>query len=139
MRWFTRSSAAAQAPVSPTPATAPAPSALTRRRDVVLHVGMGKTGTSTIQVFLRDNRERLAELDVLYPRSPGRGRHHRLGLAVKSDDDMVRSPEWPWEGQDRPARFRRTVQRRLLAEIERSDLSRVLLSEEILFGRSEPE
>src|SRR5215471_11213896 len=60
------------------------PPPLTHPVDVVLHVGMRKTGTSSIQFFLRDNREPLASRGVLYPTTPGRARHYRLSLSVKS-------------------------------------------------------
>ena len=102
----------------------------------ILHVGMGKTGTSSIQYFLRDNRERLADLGILYPKTPGGGRHGRLGLSVKPDAETMVSPEWARQKQSDPAKFRRAFRRRLFAEIERSGLSRVLFSDEILFGSS---
>lgn len=110
-----------------------------------MHVGTGKTGTSSVQAFLRVNRERLAELGVLYPRTPGRARHQRLGLFLKPDAELVQSPEWHDElarpgsppGLD-PAGFRRSFRRRFLREVEQSGLSRVLLSDEIIFGSPDP-
>ena len=33
--------------------------------DLVLHIGTGKTGTSSIQAFLRQNRAALADLGYL--------------------------------------------------------------------------
>ena len=110
---------------------------MSRPLDIILHVGMGKTGTSSIQYFLRDNRERLADLGILYPKTPGGGRHGRLGLSVKPDAETMVSPEWARQKQSDPAKFRRAFRRRLFAEIERSGLSRVLFSDEILFGSSE--
>jgi hypothetical protein len=41
-----------------------------RSLDLVLHIGSGKTGTSSIQGFLHRNRDRLATLGYLYPRTP---------------------------------------------------------------------
>jgi hypothetical protein len=114
------------------------PPPLTRPLDLVLHVGMGKTGTSSVQFLLRDNRDTLARLGLLYPRTPGRTRHHRLSLSVNSPEERERSPEWYREGAPDPAVFRRRFRRRLLREIERSGLSRVLFSDEVLFGSSYP-
>ena len=54
--------------------------------DIVLHIGSGKTGTTSIQRFLAQNRARLAELGLLYPQTPGRSRHYRLSLFIQPDD-----------------------------------------------------
>jgi len=99
---------------------------------------MGKTGTSSIQFFLRDHREALASRGILYPATPGRGRHHKLSLSVKSRQELALSPEWVRVGQTDPAKFRRSFRRRLLREIEDSRLTRVLFSDEVLFGSSYP-
>ena len=125
------SAATKEPPLSPT-------SPLTRPLDLILHLGMGKTGTSSIQFFLRDNRERLAELGVLFPRTPGGARHGRLGLYTKSGEELANAPEWGRQKQSDPKEFRKVFRRRLFSEIERSGLSRLLLSDEILFGSSVP-
>lgn len=104
--------------------------------DFVLHVGMGKSGTSSVQFFLRDNREALAQHGVLFPRSAGGARHGQLSLYAKTPEEMVRSPEWARRREADPARFRRGLRRRLSAEIEKSGLPRVLLTDEVLFGAS---
>jgi len=106
-------------------------------QDVVLHIGSGKTGTSSVQFFLRENRERLMELGWLYPQSPGRARHSRLSLFVKSGPEMKSSPEWRRQKQSDPVRFRRAFRRQLFAEIENARLSRVVFSDEVLFGSPE--
>jgi hypothetical protein len=105
--------------------------------EVTLHIGTGRAGSTSIQVFLRENRERLGELGVLYPRTPGGARHLRLGLFVKSKAELESSPEWYRQKQSDPASFRKAFRRRLFSEIEDSGLSMVLLSDEILFGSSE--
>jgi hypothetical protein len=112
-------------------------SPLSRPAHVVLHIGTGKAGSSSIQAFLRDNRERLAELGHLYPKTPGNTRHLRMSLFAKSDEELVSSPEWHRVRQSDPARFRKAFRRRLVSEIESSGLSRVLFSDEVLFGSSE--
>ncbi len=102
-----------------------------------MHIGTGRAGSTSIQFFLRDNRERLNELGILYPRSPGQARHTQLGLFAKPKAELEAAPEWSRQRRDDPARFRKAFKRRLLSEIEDSGLSRVLLSDEILFGSSE--
>lgn len=100
---------------------------------------MGKTGTSSIQFFLRDNRERLVDLGVLYPTSPGRARHGRLSLFTKSKKEFAQLPEWAREDHSDSVRFRRAFRRRLFGEIESSGLARVLLSDEVIFGSPDPQ
>ena len=102
-----------------------------------MHIGTGRAGSTSIQFFLRDNRERLSELGILYPQSPGQARHTQLGLFAKPKAELEAAPEWSRQRRDDPASFRKAFKRRLLSEIEDSGLSRVLLSDEILFGSSE--
>ena len=116
----------------------PTGSPLSRPLDLVLHIGLIKTGSSSIQYFLRDNRERLVELGHLYPESPGRARHTRLSLYVKSESELASRPEWYRQKQSQPAAFRKAFRRRLFSEIERSGLTRVLFSDEGLAELSAP-
>lgn len=132
MKLFARRRSSPAAPESPSPAPPSQP------LDLVLHVGMDKTGTSSIQVLLRDNRARLAELGVLVPETPGGTRHSRLGLFVKSDDELAESIVWTRQPQSDPAEFRQDFERMLLAEIEESGLKRAIFTDEGLFTTSEP-
>ena len=101
----------------------------------MLHIGMGKTGTSSIQSLLRRNRSRLREAGtLLYPRTPGRARHARLSLSVRPTEKLGRLPAWRRLGQPDPQQFRDGFQRRLLREIEEAGLPRVLFSDEGLYG-----
>lgn len=113
-------------------------SRLSRPLDVVLHIGTGKTGTSSVQYFLRDNRERLLELGHLYPKSPGGARHGRLSLFIKSAEELVTTPNWYRQKQSDPAAFRKAFRRQLFSEIEGSGVSRVIFSDEGLYGCSDP-
>jgi hypothetical protein len=124
------------------PAPPLAASPLSRPLDLVLHVGTGKAGSTTIQQFLRINRDALAEHGVLVPRTPGRARHERLGLYIQAGPELAAAPEWyqqkGWPGTPPdadPRRFRRAFRRRLFDEIERSGLSRAVFSDEVLFWR----
>lgn len=102
--------------------------------DLVLHIGSGKTGTSSIQALMNRNRARLADLGHLYPAAPGRKRHTRLGLFIQPDRALDARPSWSREGFSSPEEFRTVFQRQLFAEIEKSGLSRVLFSDEALYG-----
>jgi hypothetical protein len=112
----------------------PARSALSSPVDLVLHIGSGKTGTSSIQRFLQSNRARLAELGCLYPQTPGRRRHAQLSMFVRPDQALGEIPPWNSERWSSPAKFRKAFRRRLLREIDESGMSHVLLSDEALYG-----
>lgn len=103
--------------------------------DVVVHIGSGKTGTSTIQRVLRRNADLLAEAGHLYPRTPGVARHTKLGLFLRPDDELVRHADWLTGEYDvPPATFRTRFRRRLLREIAGSGARRVVFSDEGLFS-----
>jgi hypothetical protein len=112
----------------------PAGSPLSSPLDLVLHIGSGKTGTSSIQAFLHQNRARLAELGILYPQSPGPRRHARLSLFVRPDDELEATQSWRRQRTTSPKAFRRAFRQRLFDEIDSAGLSRVLLSDEALYG-----
>ena len=101
---------------------------------VILHIGTGKTGTTTIQHLLRLSRPALADVGVLYPITPGPVRHTKLGLSFRSDDDLATMPAWKRMRAQDPERFRRRVHRKLRKEIAEADLPRVLFSDEALYG-----
>jgi hypothetical protein len=105
--------------------------------DLVLHIGSGKTGTSSIQHFLKRNRGRLAELGMLVPREPGAARHVKVGLYIKPDEVLAGRISWQRLGYSSPAAFRDEFLRRFQAEIQESGLSRVLLSDEGVYASSE--
>jgi hypothetical protein len=105
-----------------------------RPLDLVLHIGSGKTGTSSIQSFMNRNRARLAELGYLYPLSPGRKRHTRLGLFIQPDHALDSRPSWSREDFPSPNAFREEFQRQLFSEINESGLSKVVFSDEALYG-----
>ncbi len=102
--------------------------------DLVLHIGSGKTGTSSIQRLLRRNRRLLRERGVLFPASPGRRRHTRFGLFFKTDDELVETRPYRAQGHRSPEAFRETFRTELAAEIEKAEPSTVLISDEALYG-----
>ena len=56
-------------------------------RHCILHIGIPKTGSSSIQKTLHVNRDRLAEAGILYqttlPGEKGTAAHHKLGANVR--------------------------------------------------------
>ncbi|KAA1418524.1 hypothetical protein F0U44_08420 [Nocardioides humilatus] len=106
--------------------------------DVVLHIGSGKTGTSTIQRVLRRNPEQLLATGHLYPRTPGLPRHTRLGLYVRPDEEVVTHGDWLTGGYDDPTAFRKEFRRRLDREIATTTATGLVLSDEGLFAASDP-
>lgn len=101
--------------------------------DLVLHIGMTKTGSTSIQHFLRENRETLAERGWLYPRTPGKARHVRLGFFAKSDAELAKTGAWVTGDYPEPDVFRKRFPRRLAAEVADSGQPRAILSEEYLW------
>jgi hypothetical protein len=71
------------------------PRLATSHKCCFIHVGTHKTGTTSIQAFLRDNQERFAEHGVIIPRA-GRGEdaagHHNLTQQLLGDSGFV--AEW---------------------------------------------
>ena len=57
-------------------------------RRVDLHIGLEKTGTTTIQEAMHASRQRLAGHGILYPTSLGQANHTALAV-VGRDDDVV--------------------------------------------------
>ena len=102
---------------------------------VSLHLGMGKTGTTTIQAWMHHNRDRLIDLGVLFPTSPGTKRHARLGMAMQPE----RLPSLEWERLDvsTPEELRPIFERQLLEEIRAAWVPRLVLSDEALLGTPE--
>lgn len=106
--------------------------------DTVLHIGTGKTGSTTLQNVLGRSRAALVGGGTLYPRAFGRTRHLGFGFFVLPDAQLVRSPEWIRAGNaDKdPREFRRRVRRQLRREIT-PDVHRLLISDEALYRRNE--
>ena len=57
-----------------------------KQRRLILHIGTEKTGSTSIQVFLRINQKRLAEAGVGVPSELGDTLHFRLQLLANDED-----------------------------------------------------
>jgi hypothetical protein len=112
----------------------PASPSLDQPLELVLHIGSGKTGTSSIQRLMRRNRGLLLEHGVLYPSSPGPRRHVRFGLFFKADDELVETRPYQAQGHLSAEAFRETFLAGLFGEIEAARPSTVVISDEALYG-----
>jgi hypothetical protein len=57
-----------------------------RPMTLYLHIGTGKTGTTSIQTFLEENRGALRDAGIVVPKSPGRRNHRKLTMYALNDD-----------------------------------------------------
>src|SRR4051812_39966074 len=64
------------------------------KRPCYIHIGPHKTGTSSIQWFLKHNRDELLKNDYFVPESGAHGAHHAIvrklcGDTLRSNQDRV--------------------------------------------------
>ena len=106
------------------------PSSSARPR-LVFHIGLEKTGTTSLQHFCADNTALLLRHGLLYPtRNRGFGLYNHANLAAAYLDDRPRDFTLTTARVSRPE-----VVASLLAEIRRSEAPTVLLSSEHLSSR----
>jgi hypothetical protein len=82
-------------------------------KQIFLHIGTQKTGSSSLQFFLQENRKQLAELGYLYP-STERA-HHYLAYSLLGDP-REQYQSFTWEDT--------------LGEIDNSSLDKIIISSE---------
>jgi hypothetical protein len=107
---------------------------MARMGEVVLHIGSGKTGTSTVQRFLADRRGDLLAEGVLYPEAYGGVRHTHLSNAARPDRGLTSSLAWRRSRHTDPSAYREEHRARLAAELARHRPDRVLFSDEGLYA-----
>ena len=77
-------------------------------RDLILHIGTSKTGSTSIQRVLSRQRKEMLAQGVAYPRSPGFERHGYLAMAATTDRKRVDNSGKPvWKGSSPEARLAR--------------------------------
>ncbi len=82
-------------------------------KQIFLHIGTQKTGSSSLQFFMHSNREHLAELGYLYPSK--KKEHHNLAYTLLKDPNANYESD-TWED--------------IIGEIEDSHLPKVIISSE---------
>ena len=100
-----------------------------KEKTIYLHIGMPKTGTTSVQAFLAENKEKLSEKDILYPIKENAENEYNehlynyrgavLGALAKGTDA-----------------YNEYFEKHFLNIIEKSACKNVILSEEILFLRT---
>jgi hypothetical protein len=96
-----------------------------------LHIGVEKTGTSSIQQFLRINRDALKGAGVLFPRTPGLENHMALAAAAQNDqkrDDL--RILYNLDSTPKIRDFRKHLTDQLIAEAHQSACEAMVLSGE---------
>lgn len=82
-----------------------------------LHIGMPKTGTTTIQAFLERNRDLLASRGVIVPRATGSQNHRKLTAYALDDTELDHTRRMlGLLSAEQIAQFRRKLEKKLAAE-----------------------
>ncbi len=87
-------------------------------REIVLHIGMTKTGSTSVQHVLNASRPALAAQGICYPATPGETRHIMLATAFTSYPNMLADIDNPLWGGRAPQRAVEDYLASLRAEIE---------------------
>lgn len=100
-------------------------------RDIVLHVGTEKTGSTSVQRCLFEHRESLLGQHVLYPESFGVGPHIRLtACCVDYHEDSALLRAVQVNSAAALATHIRTTRASLVSEVNRTNPDRVFFSDE---------
>jgi hypothetical protein len=98
--------------------------------DCLLHIGVEKTGSTSIQITLSRNRPKLAAMGILYPQAFGEKNHVKAYAFASEDEvDELKSPF----GLDGPAevdRFREMLKNQLAQEIAAKRPRQIIISNE---------
>lgn len=95
-----------------------------KKKTIFLHIGLGKTGTTSIQQFFVQNTPALEQLGILYPKT-GRGKsiaHHEAVWQIGYDATLLDIPRNPY------------LWKRLLSEIHESPADNIVISSECFYA-----
>jgi hypothetical protein len=105
------------------------------KRELILHIGTSKTGSTSLQHVLSRNRRALFAQGVCYPRSPGSTQHKLVAYAVKSRQVVEqRLASRVWSGDPGAVRVENFFEAfdAELAQLPAA-ISRVILSSEFIY------
>lgn len=99
-----------------------------------IHIGMEKTGSTSIQAFLAENRSRLKEQNFLFPRTLGNDNQKAIAAYALSYDSKDSALKLRNNTQDKESvdAFRVDLRTRFLAEAAESDAKNLVVSSEDL-------
>jgi hypothetical protein len=100
---------------------------------IYFHNGSGKAGSTSIQLFLARNRDRLRERGYLYPQSAGPVAHIWLLLHALEPRRLARNPYTRVHGAEQVLSERRNFVPALKAEIEKERPQHIVFSQETCF------
>ncbi len=106
------------------------------KKDLYLHIGLAKTGTTTIQNYFSINQDRLQELGILYPLTGQLGGGHSRIAALYTGKEKHTNKLKSYVANSEPLKFRDNILYEL--EMSYSAIDSVLISAE-LFGESSEE
>jgi hypothetical protein len=99
--------------------------------ELYLHIGTEKTGTKSVQKFMEMNRERLRDIGVLYPLTPGNSNHMAIAAVAQIETKVGELPrKFDIETEERHKAFRDELKRKLTRELAESKCSKVIISSE---------
>lgn len=107
------------------------------KRSLILHIGTEKTGSTTIQSFLRQNTQKLARQGIGVPSQLGETLHFKLQLMANRDefvDDFTRNLGLHTNMEER-LREKLRWKDELYEEVNKSNLKRWIISCETLHSR----
>ena len=96
----------------------------------ILHIGLEKTGSTSIQATLGKNRDLLKTRKILYPKSLGERSHVRLYTFASEDGMNEIKVQCGLEALSGIGEFRRSLQDQLEREISAADPHTVIISNE---------
>lgn len=102
----------------------------------ILHIGMPKTGTTTIQGFLAENRKKLRASGIAYFESLGCPNNRNLGLYSQDQDrrlNGIRIDEGIYGDADALKGYRQRIRQAFLGERSQSKCSQAILTNEALW------
>ena len=106
------------------------------KRTIFLHVGIEKTGSTTLQAVGGGNRDLLKQRGILYPSSPGQTNHTGLAVYASTGSTLMDVRQIAGLGSDEAfTAFQERFPEQLRREIEESGCERVWLSNEHLSSR----
>lgn len=103
---------------------------------VILHIGTEKTGSTSIQRTLAEDREELAERGILYPRLFGSDNHMEIAVAAMdlSRDDELKIVELGRQNCDH-LEYRRRLRDKLRSELAGGSFHTLVISNEHCHSR----